>query len=149
MGNLIGLLCAEAFLQNVVGLAGFALILWRMWGKTHGELTEWRERRGVGGVLVDISGALAVLCHRPDLRFCQLAPERVAARYKISAASLRRGVDHILGTCLLELGAPPKAPGDTRYGESRIVPGCDIYVAVAYVERAGRVRRRADRARTA
>lgn len=61
VGNLIGLLCAEAFLQNVVGLAGFALILWRMWGKAHGELTEWRERRGVGGVLVDISGALAVL----------------------------------------------------------------------------------------
>ena len=37
VGNLIGLLCAEAFLQNVVGLAGFALILWRMWGKTQGD----------------------------------------------------------------------------------------------------------------
>ena len=61
LGNVIGLICAEAFLQNLVGLAGMALILWRMWPVTGGELSEWRERRGAAGVLVDISGALAVL----------------------------------------------------------------------------------------
>ena len=61
LGNVIGLICAEAFLQNLVGLAGMALIVWRMWPVTGGELSEWRERRGVTGVLVDISGALAVL----------------------------------------------------------------------------------------
>lgn len=48
-------------LQNVVGLAGCTVLLWRLWRPAAGELTEWRERRGVGGVVVDISGALVVI----------------------------------------------------------------------------------------
>lgn len=61
LGNLIGLTCAELLLQNVVGIAGCAVVLWRMWRLASGELAEWRERRGLGGMAVDISGALAVL----------------------------------------------------------------------------------------
>ena len=60
-GNLIGLTCAELMLQNVVGLAGCAVLLWRLWRPAAGELAEWRECRGVGGVAVDISGALVVI----------------------------------------------------------------------------------------
>ncbi|MBM6682829.1 hypothetical protein [Collinsella intestinalis] len=51
-------------LQNVVGLAGCAVLLWRLWRPAAGELAEWRECRGVGGVggvVVDISGALVVI----------------------------------------------------------------------------------------
>lgn len=61
LGNLIGLICAELMLQNVVGLAGCAVLLWRLWRPAAGELAEWRECRGVGGVVVDISGALVVI----------------------------------------------------------------------------------------
>ena len=61
LGNLIGLTCAELMLQNVVGLAGCAVLLWRLWRPAAGELAEWRECRGVGGVAVDISGALVVI----------------------------------------------------------------------------------------
>ena len=61
LGNLIGLLCAEALMQNVVGVAGCAVALWRLWRPAAGELTEWKERRGLGGVLFDISGAIVVL----------------------------------------------------------------------------------------
>lgn len=60
-GNLICLLCAELMLQNVLGIAGVVVLLWRIWGSIHGELIEWARRRGVGGVLFDISGALVVL----------------------------------------------------------------------------------------
>lgn len=61
VSNLIALLCAEMLLQNIVGIAGMAVLLWRTWRRCSEGLGVWRAHRGIGGVLVDISGALVVL----------------------------------------------------------------------------------------
>lgn len=61
VSNLIALLCAEMFLQNIVGIAGMAVLLWRTWRRGSEGLGVWRAHRGIGGMLVDISGALVVL----------------------------------------------------------------------------------------
>ena len=60
LGNLIGLTCAELCLQNPLGIAGCLVLLWRVWRSADGALAEWKTRRGLGGMLVDISGALVV-----------------------------------------------------------------------------------------
>mgnify|MGYP006867315501 CR=1 FL=1 len=57
VSNLIALLCAEMLLQNIVGIAGMAVLLWRTWRRGSEGLDAWRAHRGVGGMLVDISGA--------------------------------------------------------------------------------------------
>lgn len=59
-GNLAVLLCAEMALQNLVGMAGMALLLWRVWKNAASHMGDWFHERGVGGVLFDISGALVV-----------------------------------------------------------------------------------------
>lgn len=61
VGNLICLLCSELLLQNVLGIVGVGLILWRIWHGASDDFGAWARRRGVGGVLFDISGALVVL----------------------------------------------------------------------------------------
>lgn len=58
--NLIGLICGELLLQNAVGVLGCALVLWRIWRRIPGELTSWRQERGIKGALADLSGAIAV-----------------------------------------------------------------------------------------
>lgn len=60
-GNLVGLLCAEMLMQNVAGIAGIAVLLWRTWRRSSADLRGWVERRGPLGVLADISGSLVVL----------------------------------------------------------------------------------------
>lgn len=60
LGNLIGLTCAELCLQNPLGIAGCLVLLWRVWRSADGALDEWKTRRNLGGMLVDISGALVV-----------------------------------------------------------------------------------------
>ena len=60
LGNLIGLTCAELCLQNPLGIAGCLVLLWRVWRSADGALAEWKARRNLGGMLVDISGALVV-----------------------------------------------------------------------------------------
>lgn len=59
-GNLIALICGELMLQNAVGVIGCAILLWRIWRTSHGELGLWARERGVGGVLVDLSGPIVV-----------------------------------------------------------------------------------------
>lgn len=59
-GNLIALVCGELMLQNVVGIVGCALILWRIWKRIPGEFTAWKQERKIGGMLADISGALLI-----------------------------------------------------------------------------------------
>ena len=61
MGNLIGLLCAELLLQNVLGIAAVLILLWRLWPTAAGEMGDWARKRGVGGVLFDVSGSLVVI----------------------------------------------------------------------------------------
>ena len=61
MGNLVALLCGEMLMQNMVGVVGVAVLMWRTWRRGSEQLGPWRERRGIGGVLADISGALVVL----------------------------------------------------------------------------------------
>lgn len=60
-GNLIGLLCAEVLMQNVAGVAGVAVLLWRTWRRSSTDLRGWAARRGPLGVLADVSGSLVVL----------------------------------------------------------------------------------------
>ena len=59
--NLIGLICGELLLQNVVGVIGCAVLLWRIWKRSGGELTAWKEDRGLAGAAANLSGAI-VLC---------------------------------------------------------------------------------------
>ncbi len=61
VGNLVVLLCAEMALQNLVGIVGVALLLWRIWKNAASRMGDWLHGRGVGGVLLDISGALVVM----------------------------------------------------------------------------------------
>ena len=61
VGNLVALLCAEMALQNLVGIVGMALLLWRVWKNAATHMGDWLHERGVGGVLFDISGALVVV----------------------------------------------------------------------------------------
>lgn len=61
VSNLIGILCAEMFFQNLVGIAGAALLLWRLWSRCSGQIGAWAHERHVGGVLLDISGAIVLL----------------------------------------------------------------------------------------
>lgn len=60
LGNLIGLTCAELCLQNPLGIAGCLVLLWRVWRSADGAFAEWKTCRNLGGMLVDISGALVV-----------------------------------------------------------------------------------------
>ena len=71
--NLVVLLCAEVALQNMVGIVGMAVLLWRIWGRASDDLGPWASSRRVGGVLADISGplvvfALAALCAYANMR---------------------------------------------------------------------------------
>lgn len=59
-GNLLALLCAEMAMQNIVGIVGLGLLLWRTWPRITGSVGDWARERGIGGVLADISGGLAV-----------------------------------------------------------------------------------------
>ena len=61
-GNLVAVVCAQIVLQSVVGIVGSALLLWRTWRRTSGGLAAWARGRGVGGVLLDLSGSLVLLC---------------------------------------------------------------------------------------
>lgn len=61
LANLAVLACGELLLQNALGLAGCVVLLWRLWKTTRGELAAWHARRKVGGMLVDVSGALVVV----------------------------------------------------------------------------------------
>lgn len=60
-GNLIGLACAELLMQNMVGIIGLIVLLWRIWPRCSGSIGPWAAERGIGGVLADISGALVML----------------------------------------------------------------------------------------
>ena len=61
LGNLVGLLCAEICLRNMVGIIGCLLLVWRVWRKApNGVMAAWARERKIGGVLFDNSGALAV-----------------------------------------------------------------------------------------
>ncbi|WP_251158968.1 hypothetical protein [Caniella muris] len=61
LGNLVGVLCAEMLMQSIPGVAGLALLLWRVWRPAAPEGVAWRRRRGVGGVLADVSGSVVVV----------------------------------------------------------------------------------------
>lgn len=60
-GNLAGLICAEMLMQNMMGIVGVAVLLWRVWPRCSGNIGSWVARRGVGGVAADVSGALVML----------------------------------------------------------------------------------------
>lgn len=60
-GNLVGLLCAELLMQNMVGIVGMAVLLWRTWGRASVALGPWARGRRAGGVLADVSGALVAV----------------------------------------------------------------------------------------
>ena len=60
-GNLAGLICAEMLMQNMMGIVGVAVLLWRVWPRCSGNIGSWAARRGVGGVAADVSGALVML----------------------------------------------------------------------------------------
>lgn len=59
--NLIALLCAEMTLQSMVGTIAMALLLWRVWQRGARCMTAWRKHRGIGGMLVDLSGSIVVM----------------------------------------------------------------------------------------
>ncbi len=59
--NLIALICGELLLQNIVGVIGCAVLLWRIWRRVAGELAAWRSERRLGGMLADLSGAIVVI----------------------------------------------------------------------------------------
>lgn len=59
--NLVGLLCAEMLMQNVVGLAGIALLLWRVWRPAAKERARWRKERTWGAKAAEVSGAIVVV----------------------------------------------------------------------------------------
>ncbi|MDY4040910.1 MAG: hypothetical protein SOY67_02210 [Collinsella sp.] len=60
-GNLVGLLCAELLMQNMVGIVGMAVLLWRTWGRASLALGPWARGRRAGGVLADVSGPLVAV----------------------------------------------------------------------------------------
>lgn len=60
-GNLIVLLCAEMLLSNIPGTVGMVVLLWRTWKNVSPHFSDWAHERGVGGVLVDLSGGIVVL----------------------------------------------------------------------------------------
>lgn len=72
VGNLIALLCSEMFLQNLVGVAGMALLLWRVWKNTAPHMGDWTHERRLDGVLFDISGALVVFAFALICAFANL-----------------------------------------------------------------------------
>lgn len=59
--NLVGLLCAEMLMQNVAGLAGIVLLLWRVWRPTAKERARWRKERPWGAKAAEVSGAIVVV----------------------------------------------------------------------------------------
>lgn len=59
--NLAVLLCAEMFLQNMLGIVGVAVLLWRVWRRVNGSMGAWMRERKIGGALADASGGLTVL----------------------------------------------------------------------------------------
>lgn len=59
--NLIALLCAEMTLQSMVGTIAMALLLWRVWQRGARCMAAWRKHRGIGGMLVDLSGSIVVM----------------------------------------------------------------------------------------
>lgn len=61
LGNLVGVLCAEMLMQSIPGVAGLALLLWRVWRPAAPEGAAWRRRRGVGGTIADVSGSVVVV----------------------------------------------------------------------------------------
>ncbi len=75
-GNLIALLCAEILLQNLVGVVGMVVLLWRVWKNAAPHMGDWVHERRFGGVLFDISGALVVLAFA---LICAFAGMRLAA----------------------------------------------------------------------
>lgn len=75
-GNLIALLCAEMLLQNLVGVVGMVVLLWRVWKNAAPHMGDWVHERRFGGVLFDISGALVVLAFA---LICAFAGMRLAA----------------------------------------------------------------------
>lgn len=75
-GNLIALLCAEMFLQNLVGVVGMVILLWRVWKNASSHMGDWVHERRLGGVVFDISGGLVVLAFA---LVCAFAGMRLAA----------------------------------------------------------------------
>lgn len=61
LGNLIALACAELLLQSMVGFIALVVLLWRTYHRCSSALIPWARHRRLGGVLVDVSGALVVL----------------------------------------------------------------------------------------
>ena len=61
LGNLIALACAELLLQSMVGFIALVVLLWRTYHRCSSALIPWACHRRLGGVLVDVSGALVVL----------------------------------------------------------------------------------------
>ena len=59
--NLIGFVCGELLLQNPVGIVGCGLLLWRVWRKLDGQLSEWAEERQATGMLLDVIGAVLII----------------------------------------------------------------------------------------
>ncbi len=76
VGNLIALLCAEMFLQNLVGVVGMVVLLWRIWKNAASHMGDWVHERRFGGVVFDISGGLVVLVFA---LICAFAGMRLAA----------------------------------------------------------------------
>ena len=73
--NLIGFICGELLLQNAVGVVGCGLLLWRVWRKLDGGLSEWAEDRQAIGMLVDVLGAVLIIAIGA---FCAFSSWRVA-----------------------------------------------------------------------
>lgn len=70
-GNLIALLCAQMLMQSIPGIAGMAVLLWRVWPNVAPHFSDWLHERRAGGVLFDISGALVVLVLAAVCAFAQ------------------------------------------------------------------------------
>lgn len=60
-GNLVVVLIAEVFLQNIVGIIAIAFLMWRVWGSIPGEMGEWRYHRTKMGMVADMLPGWAVL----------------------------------------------------------------------------------------
>jgi hypothetical protein len=70
LANLVGLFCGELLMQSLPGAVGCGLLMWRMWRGGAGELGEWKGRRGLGGVLADVSGAIVIIAIGALCAFC-------------------------------------------------------------------------------
>ena len=70
VSNLIALLCAEMFLQNIVGIAGMAVLLWRTW------------RRGSEGLASGVHTAASAGCSSisPVPSWCWRSPVSASSR---------------------------------------------------------------------